>query len=86
MKLLMSSDSDTSAVKRTKAPLPLCEVWFISEEPERVFERQGVHLLYFAIYFSWGGGGGVDGYLAADKNPSEHRYRVASGHSHLLGC
>lgn len=38
----------------------------------------GVHLLYSAIYFR----GRVDGYLAADKNPSEHSYQVASGHTH----
>ncbi len=85
MKPPMSSDSGRSAVTRTKAPLPLCEVWFTSQEAERVFEQRvaeetanGVHLLYPAIYFR----GRVDGYLAADKNPSEHSYQVASGHTH----
>lgn len=84
MKPLMSCDSDRSAVTRTKGPLPLREVWFTSEEPVRVFQRRlaeqrvnEVHLLYSAIYFR----GKVDGYLAADKNPSEHSYQVASGHT-----
>lgn len=49
MKPLMSCDSDRRAVTRTKARLPLCEVWFTSEEPER--ESLKVHLLYSAIYF-----------------------------------
>ncbi len=72
MKPLMSCDSDRSAVTRTKAPLPLCEVWFTSQEPERVFERRvveetanEVHLLYSAIYFT----GKEDGYFGGRQKP-----------------
>lgn len=73
MKPLMSCDSDRSAVTRTKAALPLRERWFTSEET-----ANEVHLLYSAIYFrKWRGGG----CLAADKNPSEQSYQVASGHT-----
>lgn len=41
-----------------------------------------VHLLHSAIYFR----GKVFGCSAADENPSERRYQVASGQSHLLAA
>lgn len=85
MKPLMSFDSERSAATRTEAPRPLCEVWFTSDEPQRESlssessRRTRIKSTYFTLQFI--SGGKVDGYLAADKNPSEHSYQVASGHT-----
>lgn len=80
MKPLMSCDSDGRAVTRTKARLPLCEVWFTSEEPER--EPLKVHLLYSAIYFR---GGKWTGIWQQTKTHQSGAIRwLQDTHSHLL--
>lgn len=76
----MICDSNSSRVMRTKAPLPLCEVYFTSEEAREalnvrfaVAEVHGneVHPLSTAIYFKAKADEGVQ------TNQSVHGDQVA---------
>lgn len=85
VKLLMSCDSYTVELWREQRLIFHSASFGLHQTSPRVSEHRvadelenEVHLLYSAIYFS----GKEDGHLAADKNPSQRSYQVASRHRH----